>query len=114
MATGRICHVPPSILPVAILFNYGVNQKIGHMVQVVYGNPKIPIEVKVKQLCVHGCRTEFDSATGHTLGFWCKRPTVDSGLRECDICYRQYINKTKHQNPRYETICPDCERDYGI
>lgn len=55
-----------------------------------------------------------DRETGHTLCLGCDRITVISGLRECDICIKEYIDKTKYQNPSYETNCPDCVVTHGL
>ncbi len=52
--------------------------------------------------------TKLDGDTGHTVCCGCNRITTLSGLRECDICGREYIDKTKFQNPNYETNCPRC------
>ena len=58
--------------------------------------------------------TKVDCDTGHTVCCGCERITVYSGLRECDICGQEYIDKTKFQNPRYETNCPCCVKEYGL
>ena len=85
------------------------------MVQVVYGTPNIPIEVQVEHLCVHGCRAApFDETTGYTLGWWCKRPTKQEGLRRCDICETQFIDPNKYLDPKYDTNCPQCVIEYEI
>lgn len=57
---------------------------------------------------------EVDTRTGHHVCLGCERITVDSGLRVCDICGKQYINKAEYQNPRYETNCPNCIKEYGL
>jgi hypothetical protein len=85
------------------------------MVQTVYGDPKLTLKQKIEHLCFHGCRlAPIDPDTGHVVGFWCKKLTIDSGLRICDICDREYIDKTKNQNPDYETNCPECVKRYGL
>jgi hypothetical protein len=58
--------------------------------------------------------TELDSDTGHTVCCGCGRITVESGLRRCDICEREYINKDAYQDPNYETDCEECVIKYGL
>lgn len=85
------------------------------MEQTVYGAPKLELKTKIEHLCHHGCReTPVDPDTGHVLGFWCKKLTINSGLRQCDICDRQYIDPVKYQDPYYETNCPECVKRYGL
>lgn len=85
------------------------------MGQVVYGKPSIPLDIRVRHLCVHGCRrVPVDPETGHTIGWWCQRPTPESGLRKCDICERDYIDPNKHQDSKYETNCPSCVVRYDL
>lgn len=55
-----------------------------------------------------------DPDTGHHVCLSCDRVTFKSGLRECDICEREYINLNKYENPRYDTNCPDCVVNYGV
>lgn len=52
--------------------------------------------------------TVVDSDTGHTVCLGCDRITVSSGLRACDMCEREYIDKTKYQTNDYDTYCPEC------
>lgn len=59
-------------------------------------------------------RTVVDASTGHTVCCGCKRITVKSGFRNCDICEREYINKDQYEDPKYETICPECVKTYGV
>jgi len=58
--------------------------------------------------------SRVDPESGHMVCCGCNRITVASGLMECDICSREYINKAKSQDKRYETNCPDCEKRYGV
>lgn len=58
--------------------------------------------------------TKVDPNTGHTVCLGCNRIKAESGLRVCDICEREYINKSKYENPKSETNCPRCEQEYGI
>jgi hypothetical protein len=67
---------------------------------------------ELKSVCVNA-GTVVDPQTGHTLCLGCSRITFESGLRECDQCDREYINKEQHQDNNFETICPDCVVRYG-
>lgn len=58
--------------------------------------------------------TAVDTSTGHTLCCGCDRLTAESGLRKCDNCSIEYINKDVYQNPRYETYCPRCVVEYEL
>lgn len=56
-----------------------------------------------------------DPDTGHRLCSGCGRITLASGgLSNCDICYTEFIDKTKLRNPAYEVNCPRCIEKYGI
>jgi hypothetical protein len=56
-----------------------------------------------------------DHETGHTVCSGCERITLASGLRVCDICESEYIDKTKYQDPRKaDTNCPRCVEEYGL
>lgn len=66
-----------------------------------------------KVVCVDtGWRVDPD--TGHRVCSGCSRITLYSGLRRCDICDKEYIDKTKYQDPVFETNCPRCVERYGI
>ncbi len=56
----------------------------------------------------------LDTATGHQVCFGCERILIDSGLRICDICDTEYINKLRHQDADYETNCPRCVEAYEL
>lgn len=56
----------------------------------------------------------LDPATGHRVCLGCGKVTSKSGLRNCDICERDYINLDKHQDPNYETNCPECIERFGL
>lgn len=58
--------------------------------------------------------TYVDSDTGHTVCSGCERITVNSGLRQCDICGKEYINKDEFQDPEFETNCIRCVIKYGL
>ncbi len=88
---------------------------MGQAVNVVYGNPNLDLSTRIEHLCHHGCRhAPVDPDTGHVIGFWCGKVTIESGLRSCDICERQYINKTQYEDPHYETYCPECVINYDL
>lgn len=55
-----------------------------------------------------------DPQTGHRVCSGCDRITVDSGLRTCDICYVEYIDKIKLHSLDSDTNCPRCIEKYGI
>lgn len=55
-----------------------------------------------------------DPDTGHTVCCGCDKITVASGLRICDICDKEYIDKSKYQNPIYDTNCPRCVKEYDL
>jgi len=79
--------------------------------KIVYGTPRFkrPYGYEVLDVtCAHRCFRALDVSSGHTVGRWCKLPTRESAIRQCDICEREYIDITKYQDPRYETICPEC------
>lgn len=87
------------------------------MQDVVYGTPRFnrPFGFEVlDHVCAHTCPTEPDVSSGHTIGHWCRLPTRESAIRQCDICDREYINKKKYQDPKYETICPECVIRNGL
>lgn len=82
---------------------------------VIYGTPNLTLKEKIEHTCVHGCRhAPVDETTGHVVGYWCGKVTPESGLRVCDTCEREYINKEKYQDPHYETNCPECVKKYGL
>lgn len=58
--------------------------------------------------------SQIDPQTGHRVCSECQRITVASGLRICDICDKEYIDKSQYQNPRYDTNCPRCVITYGL
>lgn len=66
-----------------------------------------------KTVCVEA-GTVLDKTTGHTVCLGCSRITVESGLRTCDICEREYIDSTKFQDNNYETNCPECVKAYDL
>lgn len=66
-----------------------------------------------RHVCVES-GVQVDPQTGHTVCLGCYRITVASGLRECDICCKEYIDKGKYQDPRYETNCPVCVKEFGL
>lgn len=55
-----------------------------------------------------------DSPSGHMVCSGCQRITVASGLRRCDTCDKEFINKSKFQDNNYETNCPRCIVEYGL
>lgn len=55
-----------------------------------------------------------DPETGHVVCSGCERITVASGLRVCDICDNEYIDKTKVHSTKQDTNCPRCIVLYGI
>lgn len=58
--------------------------------------------------------TSVDTHTGHTVCLGCSRITYQSGLRKCDTCDIEYINKTQFQDPNYEVNCPECVKEYDL
>jgi len=58
--------------------------------------------------------TKVDHESGHRVCCGCNRPTAESALRQCDICGKEYIDKTKYQDPNYETDCPRCVVEYDL
>jgi hypothetical protein len=120
---------PVRLSPVAKFFsNFRCNQKIGHMVQkVFYPHPNhIRFGLAIMTIREHLCGyyqlwtrcvdadTDVDPDSGHEVCSGCGRVTVTSGLRKCDICDREYIDLTKHQDNAYETNCPACVKEYDL
>lgn len=68
---------------------------------------------ELKTSCVDA-GSRVDPVTGHMVCCGCGRITVASGLMQCDICNRDYINKSKRQDKRYETNCPSCIIKFGL
>lgn len=85
-------------------------------------NGRLPIMTVREHLCgfyeaLDICRNaveRVDSRTGHTVCSGCSKIRTASGLRQCDICDKEYIDKNKFQDPHYETNCPRCVIEYGI
>jgi hypothetical protein len=70
---------------------------------------------QVKTSCVEsGVRVDLRS--GHTVCSGCGKLKWASGLRECSICDREYINKSKFEDTSnyQEAICPDCRLRHGF
>lgn len=55
-----------------------------------------------------------DPVSGHDVCCGCGKITARSGLRTCDTCEREYIDKTKYQDDSYETYCPECVKEFGL
>lgn len=89
---------------------YAVNKRFatqtidGHLCDDVYNQ---------KTRCMEA-GTVVDTATGHHVCSGCSRITRSSGLRECDICYKEYIDKNSYQNPEFETVDPRCKELYDV
>jgi hypothetical protein len=58
--------------------------------------------------------TYEDPETGHVVCSGCERITVASGLRNCDICGTEYIDKTRVHSLDQDTNCPRCIIQFGI
>lgn len=58
--------------------------------------------------------TYVDPDSDHVVCSGCERITVSSGLRICDICDSEYIDKTRVHSPNQDTNCPKCIEAYGI
>jgi hypothetical protein len=67
----------------------------------------------VKTSCLKAGKV-VDHGTGHHVCCECSKVTRSSGLRECDTCDREYIDKTKFQDDKYETNCPECVNTYEL
>lgn len=68
---------------------------------------------ELKTVCKEAGWT-LDSRTGHRVCSGCSRITVESGLRRCDICEKEFIDPSQYHDVNYEVNCPRCVEEYGL